>query len=236
MAVRFTGPVLNRERLAGDADARAWFSNLPVGISPDHVVYFNDFLMAQDYAGGDWVVTETDSGATEALAADELNGALLITNTAGATDVVQLQSAEEWFKLSSGKRAWFETKLKLSEVTEIAAFVGFCTTDTTVIAGTTDSVGFRTVDGSAALTSLTEDNTTETTNTVATLVDATYVTLGFYWDGISRVYFFVNRSLKATHSTNIEQTNKLALTLCVTNGEAVAKTLTVDYLYAAMER
>ena len=229
----FTGPVKNRERFDGP---RAWFSNLPSGIEPDLVEYYNDFLFAQNYAAADWVVTETQAGATQAIAADVVGGALALVNSAADDDVNQLQSAEEWFKLTTGKKAWFECKFKVSDATQSDLFVGFATTDTTIIAGTTDSVGFRKSDGSTTLQSLTEDNTTETTNTAATMADDTYVTVGFYWDGQSAVRFFVNRALTATHTTNVEVTNKLALTLCLQNGEAVAKTLTVDYVYVAMER
>jgi len=233
MATRFLGPLLNREKHDG---LRAWFSNHPIQGTPDYVVYYNDFLVAQNYAAGDWVVTETDAGATEALAADELNGALLLTNTAADDDIVQLQSAEEFLKLSAGKKVWFETKLKVSDATQSDFFVGFATTDTTIIAGTTDSVGFRKSDGAATLVSITEDNTSETTNSVATVADATYITLGFYWDGAAAVRFYVNRALVATHTATIEQTNKLALTVTLQNGEAAAKTMTIDYLYVCQER
>lgn len=233
MASKFTGPIQNMKKSGG---LRQWFQGLPIGKEPDLVEYFNDFIVAGDYAAGDWVVTETDAGATEAIAADELNGALLITNTAGATDVVQIQGNEETWKMSAGKQLWFETKVKFSEATEIGLFLGLSTTDTTPLT-TTDSVGFRKADGTAAIHSVTEDNTTETTTaSVHTLVAATYVTLGFHWDGVSSVRFFVNRSLAATHTANIEQTNKLALTVNLTNGEAVAKTLTIDYIYCAQER
>lgn len=233
MATHSTGPILNKEYSDG---LRSWFSNLPMGGAPDLVAYFNDFLFAGNYSATDWVVTETDSAATEVITADELNGALTLTNTAADDDVVQLQSAEEWMKLAVGKRAWFETKLKVSDATQSDFYVGFATTDTSIIAGTTDSCGFRKSDGAAALVSLTETSTTETTNTAATVADATYITLGFYWDGISRVRFYVNRSLTATHTANIPSTNKLALTFTLQNGEAVAKTMIIDYVYVAQER
>lgn len=235
MATRHLGPVQNREKFDGP---RAWFSNLPVGAGtePDLIQYFNDFLFAQNYAAADWVVTETQAGATQAIAADVVGGALALVNSAADDDVNQLQSAEEWFKLTVGKQAWFECKFKVSDATQSDLYVGFATTDTTIIAGTTDSVGFRKSDGSTTLQSLTEDNTTETANTAVTMADDTYVTVGFHWDGKSLVRFYVNRGLVATHSTNIETTNKLALTLCLQNGEAAAKTLTVDYVYVALER
>jgi hypothetical protein len=235
MATSFKGPVKNRAGTnLGD---REWFQGLPISKGPDLVEYFNDFLFAQNYSASDWVVTETTSGATEAIAADEVNGALLLTNDANDDDVVQLQSAEEWIKLSAGKQVWFETKFKVSDATQSDFFVGFATTDTTIIAGTTDSCGFRKLDGSTSVAALTEDNTTETTTAgVHTMADATYVTLGFYWNGVDRVLFFKNRSLVATHTANIEQTNKLALTFTLQNGEAVAKTMTIDYIYVAQER
>ena len=235
MPTRFRGPVKNAA--SSNLATRDWFQELPIGKGPEVVEYYNDFLFAGDYSASDWVVTETDAGATQAIAADEVNGALLLTNTAADNDIVQLQSAEEWTKLSAGKRLWFETKLKVSDATQSDIFVGLATTDTTIIAGTTDSVGFRKADGSAAVEALTEDNTSETTTaSVATLANSTYVTLGFYWDGVSKVRFYVDRSLVATHTSNIEQTNKLALTLTLQNGEAVAKTMTIDYLYVAQER
>lgn len=233
MATRFLGPVKNREKLDS---SRGWFSNLPVGKGPEVVEYFNDFLVSQDYAAGDWVVTETQAGATQAIAADVVNGALLLTNSAADDDVNQLQGAEEWLKLSSGKKLWFEAKIQTSDATQSDLFIGLATTDTSIVAGTTDSCGFRKTDGDPALIAVTEDNTTETTTTLADMADATWVTLGFYWDGASSVSFYVDRALVATHTSNIEQTNALALTLTLQNGEAVAKTLTVDYVYVAQER
>jgi len=233
MPSHFTGPLLNATKEAG---SREWFEKLPIGQEPDYVTYFNDFLFAQNYSASDWVVTNTQAGATEAIAADEVGGALLLTNDAGDDDVQQLQSAEMWFKMTAGKRGWFECKFKVSDATQSDFFVGFASTDTSIIAGTTDAVGFRKLDGSTTVSSLTEDNTSETTNTAYTAADDTYKTVGFYWDGVGKVEFFVDRAKVATHTTNIEQTNKLALTFCLQNGEAVAKTMTIDYVYVAMER
>jgi len=233
MALHFTGPILQSEKSGG---SRQWYSNLPVGEDPSYVSSFNDFLFSQNYAAADWVVTETQAGATQAIAADELNGALLLTNSAADDDVNQLQSTEEAFRLTAGKKMWFECKMKISDATQSDFYIGLATTDTTIIAGTTDSIGFRKLDGSATVSSITEDATVETTNTANTIVTDTYVTYGFYWDGSAKVEFSVDRALTATHTTNIEQTNKLALTFTLQNGEAVAKNLTIDYYYITMER
>lgn len=234
MASRMTGPVKNAELSRGN---REWFSNLPVGNEPDLIEYMNDFLVAGDYSASDWVVTETDSSATQAIAADAVGGALALTNSSTDDHVNQLQSAEEWFKLTVGKKAWFEARVKCEKATESEVFVGFATTDTDIWTGTTDCVGFRKVDGTTAISSITEDNTSETTNSVATMAADTYVVLGFYYDGAGSVKFFVDRALAATHTANIETTNKLALTISLKNGEGSSTTLlTVDYIYVALER
>ena len=174
MGSKFTGPLLNAEKSAG---AREFFNFLPISEEPDYVTFYSDFIFSKDYAAADWTVTETQAGATQALVADALNGEFALVNSAADDDVNQIQSAEEWFKMSSGKRAWFETKVKVSDATQSDFFVGFCTTDTTVIAGTTDSVGFRKLDGSTTVSCLTEDATSETTSTAYTAANDTYATV-----------------------------------------------------------
>lgn len=236
MATHFTGPVLQTELSRGN---REWFSNLPVTSGPDYCVYFNDFLVAQDYAASDWVVTTTEAGAgdaTEAIAADELNGALLLTNDAADNDLDALQSAEEFVACLPGKRMWFETRLKISDADQIDLFVGLSITDTTALAST-DQCGFLLVDGSAALSAVSLKNSSGTTTaSVATLADDTYVRLGFYYDGVSKIKYFVNRGLVAEHTTGVPDDENLAITIHLQNGEAVAKTATIDYFYVCQER
>ena len=63
--------------------------------------YFNDF---HTYVAGDWTVTETQAGATQAINAGAAGGVLLLTNDTGNTDVNQLQLASETFKYVAGKQ------------------------------------------------------------------------------------------------------------------------------------
>lgn len=232
----FRGPLVNVDLSQGD---REWFSNLPSGHTPDYAVYFNDFLTAQDYAASDWVVTTTEAGAgdaSEALAADERCGALLLTNDAADNDLDALQSAEEFASLTAGKRLWFETKLKVLNPAQLDLFVGLAITDTTVL-DATDKVGFLVADGSAVMSAVaTKDSTTTTVASIATIAVSTYVTLGFYWDGVNKVKFFVNRALVGSATTNVPDDENLALTIHLQNGEAVINTATVDYFYVCQER
>ena len=68
------------------------------------------------------------------------------------------------------------------------------------------------------------------------IVAATDVTLGMRWDGVDTVKFFVNRLEVNEISTNLPDDELLSVTYALQNGEAVAKTATIDYLYLAQER
>ena len=68
------------------------------------------------------------------------------------------------------------------------------------------------------------------------MVDDTYIKLSMYWDGVSKVRFYVNRSLKVTHTTNNPDDVNMTITLHHQNGEAAIQTLTVDYIHVVAER
>lgn len=115
-------------------------------------------------------------------------------------------------------------------------FYGLCITDTTPL-DATDRVGFQLTDEDASIDVLTEKDSTETiSDSGKDMSDDTYVELAFYWDGVSRVYFYVDGAKVATHTTNIPDDENLAVTIHHQNGEAVAQTTTIDYIYVAMER
>ena len=195
--------------------------------------YFEDF---DYYTAGDWTVTETDSGATQALA-DGDGGLLLITNTAADNDLVSLQKKGESFLFASGKRLFFEARFKVSDATQSDVAVGLQITDTTPL-DVTDGVFFIKADGSTSVSLRVEKNNTATaTSDVATLADDTFITLGFYDDGGSTIQYSVNGTVLGTSvTTNLPDDEDLTVSLALPNGEAVAKTMTVDYVFVAKER
>lgn len=237
MATHYTGPLLNKDKSAGD---REWYSKLPIGQEIDYFIYWNDFLFDQDYAAADWTITTTEAGAgnaSEALATDEKGGALLITNDDADNDSDELQQKQETWSLTSGKRCWYATRMKVSDATQSDFFVGLAITDTTIIDGTTDLVGFRKDDGDANIDVVTEKDSTETeTDSGQDAADDTYVKLGFYYDGVSKVEFYIDDAKVATHTTNLPDNENLCITIALQNGEAAAKTMTVDYIYVCQER
>lgn len=234
--VHFNGPIRNKVQSRND---RAWQSDLPVGWGPEACEYFNDFLMTQDYNANDWTINTTEAGtssATEAIAADEKYGALVITNDDADNDVDNLQLNEENWILESGKQVWFESRVKVNDADQVDMFVGLAITDTSA-RDASDRVGFALADESAALTvENAKDSTATSTASVATIADNTYVVLGFHWDGQSKIEYFVNRALVATHRANIPDDENLAVTINLQNGSAGAKSITIDYIYVAQER
>lgn len=233
MAVSFTGPVKNRVRLDGD---RSFFSGLPVGmVAPELVVYNNDFVQALDYSTSNFTLTLVGSGtAAVNTAANCVNGVLLITNGASDDDSSALQSKQEAWKIVTGKQMWFEVGCAVSDATELDFLCALAITDTTPM-DATDYIGFLKADGSTSVSAKTVFNSTATTTAVATM-STSQTKWGFHWDGASKVDFYVNRALVATHTTNIVNDEDLAICIMIQNGEAVAKTCSVDYIFVAKER
>lgn len=194
--------------------------------------YFEDF---DYYVAGDWTVTETDSGATQALT-DGDGGLLLVTNTAADDDLVALQKKGESFRFASGKKLWFEARFKVSDATQSDVVIGLQITDTTPL-DVTDGVFFIKADGSTSVSLRVEKNNTATATTVTTLANDTFITLGFFYDGDSTIYYFVNGALGGSSvTTNLPDDEDLTVSFALQNGEAVAKTMTVDYINVAKER
>lgn len=231
------GAVFNfRDRDASPAEGASLWELCPLlAVACDPVgfhQYHDDFT---SYVAGDWTVTESGDG-TQAIT-DEAGGVLLLTNAASDDNSINLQKVGEAYKLASGKALWYETRLKISDATQSDFLVGLAITDTTLIGGKTDGVSFRKADGATAVSFVTEKDSTETTTaSVHTQADATYARFGFFFDGNGSVYGFVNGLLVATHTTNIPDDEDLRVSFAIQNGEAVAKTMSIDFVKVVQVR
>lgn len=231
---RFTSGVSTARKAAplgnfGLPDPTAWHT------------YFNDF---DTYVAGDWTVTEVGTG-TRALT-DGDGGLLLVTNAAADNDRNEFQKLGESFLLAAGKRTFFKARFKVSDATQSDFLIGLAVLDTTLQgsidgAGVTDGIFFSKDDGDALLDVQVQKNaTTGQTRAagIATVVADTFLTVAWAYDGKGEVAYFVNDvqlgTLVAT-STYLPDT-ELTVSFAIQNGEAVAKTMTVDYLFAANER
>ena len=207
--------------------------------------FFTDFeTVSVGTTGTDWLATYVGSTPTT-VASNVSGGALLITNTAGVADSCFLQwmgknagTVAETFAFASGKRTWFKSRFKVSDATKSLIVMGLQITDTTP-AAVSDGVFFIKPAAAATFNFVVEaSSTATTTSAVATLADNTYCTVGFVYDGDSNIDIWFN-DVKVGHSvtTNIPiSTRTLAVSFGLQNGEAVAKNMTVDYIFCAQER
>jgi hypothetical protein len=209
------------------------FADLAMPAPTKFHTYYEDF---DYYVAGNWTVTETQAGATQALT-DGDGGLLLITNTAADDDLVALQKVGESYRFASGKELFFEARLKVSDATQSDVVIGLQITDATPL-DVSDGVFFIKADGSTSVSLLVEkDNTATTTSSVATMANDTFISLGFYYDGASSIQYSVNGVVKGTSvTTNLPDDEDMTVSIALQNGEAVAKTMTVDYVFVAKER
>lgn len=206
-------------------------------IGPDVVKFHEDFtgIVAASDALVGWTTTLVEAGAGESTVTipDGSAGTLLLTTDSNEDDGISLQKIGENFGFASTQSAtYFGIRLKTSEATQTDLLVGLCITDTTLLGGMTDGVYFECLDGGATLSAVTEKDSSETqTDSVGTLVDATYITLEFFFDG-SNVAFFVDGALVATHTATIPDDELLTPSIHFLTGAASAETCTVDWIRA----
>jgi hypothetical protein len=198
--------------------------------------YYNDF---DTYAAADWTVTETSATATQALA-DGDGGWLLLTNSTEDDSLCALQKVGESFLMESGKKAFFKSRFKVSDATQSDLVMGLQITDVTPL-DVSDGIYFIKSDGAATVDLVCRKNATTGSNTktaVATLSDDTFVTLGWYYDGSGTITYSVNGTVQGSMSASSSYLpdTDLTVSFALQNGEAAAKTMTVDFVYAAKQR
>lgn len=198
--------------------------------------YFNDF---DTFATADWTITTTEAGAgdaTEALT-DADHGVLLITNDAADNDNDFFQKVGESFLFASGKKLFFKARFKVSDATQSDFVMGLQITDTSPLA-VSDGVYFMKDDGDANLDfHVTKNSTSTSASAVHTVVDDTYLTVAFYYNGVDAVEYYVNDVKKGTlATTNLPDDEVLTISFGLQNGEAVAKTMSLDFIFCAKQR
>lgn len=216
------------------------FAQLGLPSPLSYHTYFNDF----DSYVVTSIWTETKTGAGTVAETDGDGGILLITNAAADNDNVFVQKIGESFLPTSGKKLFFEARFTVSDATQSDWVFGLQVTDTTPL-DVTDGIYFQKDDGDTNIDFyVSKDATTgRLTSTAVTTASAaaTYMRLSFYFDGKRYIKVWkdgvqvANVDLTATLTTYLPDT-ELTVSFGIQNGEAVAKTMSVDYVFVAQER
>jgi hypothetical protein len=210
---------------------------MPLPSDQTHYGYFNDFMT---YNSGDWTITTTEDGtgsATEAITSGA-GGQFLITNAAGDNDADFFNLKGESFLITGSKRAYFSARFKVSDATQSDFVMGLQITDTTPLA-VSDGIFFIKDDGDTNLDFIVEKDSTSTdTTAIHTMADDTFVTVAFFVDpDTSLVHYSVNNAEPVgVVNTNLPDNEELTISFGIQNGAAAAKTMTIDYVTAIVER
>lgn len=147
---------------------------------------------------GIWTATQATAGTFALDATDEKGVALADCNSTTATQGINVQAAGVAFKMSASTKLWYEARVKIADTaTGPELFVGLSDVETAIIASSAvasdNYLGFYSITDNNVISFASEDGGTQTNKaSVATLVDDTWVKLGFKVDGLSKVTAYVN--------------------------------------------
>lgn len=182
-----------------------------------------------------------DSSAAATIEADQANGVALLSSAATTeNDGCLVQSLNEFVLPTSGKRFAFECRIRSADADQMDVFVGLAqraATNPEATLTASNRIGFQINDESASILCKMEKADLETSvDSQVDAVDATYITLGFAYDGGDSVEFEVDGQSVAVIRENIPAT-ELAIALFQLSGSASGThTLRCDYVRCAVER
>jgi hypothetical protein len=198
------------------------FRQLPMPDRTRTHEYFNDFDV---YTAGDWTITDVGT-----------EGQLLLTTGSAGTDSTYLQNKKLSFYLAAGRQAWFEARFQLDSATLSNFVIGLQAQDTTPLA-VSDGVYFIKASGAATVDAIVTGSSTATTaSAVGTVTAATWMRLSWYYNGKDAIEVFVDHVKVATMAVTNLPSAGLTLSFGVAASTAVARTATIDYIWAVSER
>lgn len=196
--------------------------------------YFNDFDNGVEFNNITdtltWGITNTGTGTIATQDGD--GGELLLTNAAADNDLLFVQKVGESFKYAAGSVLGFGARFKVSDATQSDFVIGLMITDTTLL-DVTDGIFFQKDDGDADLDFHVEkDNTATDAAAIHTVVADTFLTVQWLYDPTdAKIYYGVNGVVKGSLAlTNVPDDEELTISFGIQNGEAVAKTMTLDWI------
>ena len=153
-------------------------------------------------ATDDYTLTQATAG-TGAISTAAPGVLELDSGSSTATQGANLQRLVSCFIPAAGKDIWFEARVKVVDTYDKAElFVGLAASDTTIIAGSANSsanhIGWQCVTDDGVLLFTSEKGGTGDTGAAATLVEATYIRLGFYVDGVTSITQYINGKASGT--------------------------------------
>lgn len=251
MAVNFSNDFYETTvgRLDKNADGSEKFWNgFKPSILPNNSSFrvFSWNAAANGWDANQFTITETGA-ATQTLSDVDDGGAVILLNAAADNDKTVIRQGKGtdgtggiWITTKAEKYIFCEAVFKISDATQSDMYFGIFNKSTDPV-GTIPTSGFffRKDDGDTEIDCV--NVATGTTDTTATtnvkVMDTNYNKFGIKITGRTKVEFFINDVIVATHTTNFPaNTVFMAPHFCIQNGEAVAKSATMKEWSVAAER
>lgn len=214
-----------------------WFRNFDI---IDAVRQEDDFTFLEV----DLYSIAQDAGGSYGVA-DAVNGIFALVNHADNDDDSDIaQDAETWL-LAVNHPLYFECRVKISDALDADFYIGLIDTAGYFSVGCTNGVFFWKPDGNPDLYLRCLDNSVATDTACGIdLEDDDWVRLAFHWDGKDTLRWFVfedgdaPQACVATGSLTAGFVNdhEMNFGMGIRNGEAAAKTASIDYYKLAMSR
>ena len=203
---------------------------------PNAVHFVQNFtqLPIDDTTGDptEYATTVVEAGAGDSTIAltPGAGGLAVMTSAANENDGIQIQLNGEAFLMDDAYPLYCGCRFKVEDADQTDFLFGVCITDTTLLGGMTDGVYVQTVDATAAMTLEIEKDSTATKIAIGTLTDDTFVIVEFIFDG-TNIDCWVDGTLQTRPvNTNLPDDEELTPSLAMLTGEAVANTVTIDWL------
>lgn len=193
LVLRSDGRLVSEDELWGDCPLANWLLDPSIGV---HLI--EDWQSYDPEAtNGDWVLTQATAGAA-AISTAKTGVLELDSNSTTQAQGAQIQRVKSAFVPVAGKNIWFEVPIKIVDTFDKAQlFVGLSEIDTTLIAAGANSsanhIGWEVAAAGAGVLSFAGEKAgTRGTKAAATLLEDTYVRLGFKVVGVTSIQQYIN--------------------------------------------
>jgi len=212
-------------------------NSLPFLDPTKHHTFMEDFDL---FAIGDWTVDNPSGGAGTGVLINGDGGRISITTGAGASNDTGLTKTGAGFAMAFGKRSYFRATVQVDDATESDIVVGLMDLSSNDPSAPDDGFTIVKTDGGTSwLLRATKNNVPVDSASFGVTTDDTDITVGFFWDGISRAWLEVGGAAVGfmDPAESFPDDTVLTPVAYVSNGGlAQARVLQVDYLFAAQER
>lgn len=200
--------------------------------------HFEDDFCHDIDATYDWYKSTQAQGAPTVACVDWVNGVLQMTSDAIRDARIELTQRCECWKLADCYPLYAEIRFKVNSITELVFWFGLIRTHSWIV-HPDDYVVFLKSSGDPSIKFRTEYNAAGSqVDTGIDLAAATWIRLGFHWDGAGTIRWFVfqdgnwPQTCLATGSKTdyICQDEELTLGFGIQTDEAVLKTMYIDFV------